>query len=287
MGMGLWVADGEKGLMLLNGDGCRRVGPPGETLCRARDKIWCAGAGRCRCYADRTGEPLWNMALPTGVCAMAAMGSQVYALSTDADSVTAFSADRGVILCCAPAGVYPRDLCAHPGGRLLLTAGGASGKMLLFDADLNKLKTYRLPGTVCGACFWGRGMGALCAVERGETLGARLYAVSFRGNAEEMFSLPLMPGFLCGLPDGGCVMGCCGEIVRFRANKKAALRQPFSCPLRLRAARDSMLLCEAGEGVFSLPSRRRVYAGSNALDALPVSHGHREETGMMQSVSYQ
>lgn len=270
MGMGLWVADGEKGLMLLDQNGCRRVGPPGETLCRADGKIWCAGAGRCCCYAERTGETLCDMALPTGVCAMAALRNRVYALSSDADSVTAFDAATGEIQCCTPAGVYPRDLCAHPGGRMLLAAGGASGEMLLFDADLNKLKTYRLPGTVCGACFLLRGMAALCAVERGETLAARLYTVSFRGVTEEIFSLPFIPNFLCGLPDGGCVMGCCGEIVRLYANKKAAHRQPFSCPLRLRAARGSMLLCEAGEGVFLLPARRRVYAGANALDALYV-----------------
>lgn len=287
MGMGLWVADAEKGLMLLDENGCRRVGPPGEALCRAGEKIWCAGAGHCHCYAEQTGECCCEMALPTGICAMAAMKNQVYALSSDADSVTAFSADTGEIRCCTPAGVYPRDLCAHPGEKLLLAAGGASGEMLLFDADLNKLKTYRLPGTVCGACFLSRGLAALCAVERGETLAARLYAVSYRGVTEEIFSSPLVPNFLCGLPDGGFLLGCCGEIVRFRANKKAALRQPFSCPLRLRAARGSMLLCEAGEGVFLLPARRRVYQGPNALDALPVSRSHREETGIMKNVSGQ
>ena len=270
MGMGLWVADGDKGLMLLDGNGSRHIGPPGEALCRTCGRIWCAGAGQGRCYAETTGEYLCGTALPKDICAMAAIENQVYALSADADSVTALSADTGEILCCAPAGTYPRDICAYPGGRLLLAAGGASGEMLLLNAGLQNLRTYRLPGMVCGACFWGRGMAALCAVERGETLAARLYAVSFRGVAEEVFSLPMTPNCLCALPDGGCVMGCCGEIVRFGENKKAAHRQPFSCPLRLRAARGSMLLCEAGEGVFSLPSRRRVYQGPNAQDALPV-----------------
>ena len=281
--MGLWVADGEKGLIMVDGGGCRRAGPPGEALCGARGRIWCAGAERCRCYAEATGDYLCDTALPTGVCAMAALGNQVYALSADADSVTAFCAETGAILGCAPAGMYPRDLCPHPGGKLLLVAGGASGEMLLLDASLRCLKTYRLPGTVCGACFLGRGMAALCAVERGETLASCLYAVSFRGVTEEIFSLPLVPGCLCGLPDGGCAMGCCGETVCFRANKKAALRQPFSCPLRLRAARGCMLLCEAGEGVFSLPSGRRVYSGENALDVLPARfRSHCEETGNRQ-----
>ena len=270
MGMGLWVADEEKGLMLLDENGCRRAGPPGEALCQTGGRIWCAGAERCYCYAERTGEYLCGTALPTGICSLAAMGNQVYALSSDADSITAFTADTGEIIGCTPAGVYPRDLCAHPGGRMLLAAGGASGEMLLFDADLNKLKAYRLPGTVCGACFLARGMAALCAVERGETLAARLYAVSFRGVVEDFFSLPLVPNCLCPLPDGGCMMGCCGEIIRFHTNKKAALRQPFSCPLQLRAARDCILLCEAGDGVFLLPSRRRVYTGPSALDALLV-----------------
>ena len=254
--MGLWVADGEKGLMLLDQNGCRRVGPPGEALCQTGGRLWCAGTERCYCYAERTGDCLCDTALPTGVCALAALRNRVYALSSDADSITAFTADTGEIIGCTPAGVYP--------------AGGASGEMLLFDTDLNKLKTYRLPGTVCGVCFLARGMAALCAVERGETLAARLYAVSFRGVVEDFFSLPLVPNCLCPLPDGGCVMGCCGEIIRFHTNKKAALRQPFSCPLRLRAARDCILLCEAGDGVFLLPSRRRVYTGPNALDALLV-----------------
>lgn len=270
MRMGLWVADGERGLMLINGEECRRVGPPGETLCRAQGRIWCAGAGRCRCYAEGTGEYLCGTALPTGICAMAALGSQIFALSSDADSITSFCAETGEIRCCAPAGMYPRDVCPHPGGKYLLAAGGASGEMILLDAFLNCLKVFRLPGTVCGACFLNRGMAALCAVERGETLASRLYAVSFRGVAEEIFSLPSMPCCLCGLPDGGCIMGCCGEIIRFRANKKTAFRQPFSCPLRLCAAKGHILLCDAGEGVFFLPSGRRVYAGANVLDSLLI-----------------
>ena len=267
--MGLWAADGERGLMLVTGDGCRRVGPPGEALCRVGGRIWCAGAGQCRCYAEATGEFLCDMEMPTGVCAMTAFGNQVYALSSDADSVTAFCAETGEIRCCAPAGMYPRDVCAHSGEKYFLVAGGVSGEMLLLDAALQRLKAYRLPGIVCGACFLGRGMAALCAVERGEALASRLFFVSYRGVTEEIFALPLVPGCLCGLPDGGCVMGCCGEIVCFRANKKAAFRQPFSCPLRLRAARGQILLCEAGEGVISLLSGRRVYSGTNVCDALP------------------
>lgn len=270
MGMGLWVADGKKGLLRLSREGCQRIGPPGEILCGDRERVWCAGQGLCRCYAANTGELRYDMPLPTGVCGMAVLGGQVCALSGDADSVTAFRAETGEICCCAPAGIYPRDLCAHSGVKRLLIAGGASGEMLLLDASLRRLHTYRLPGTVYGACFLAQGMAALCAVEQGEALSSRLYAVTFRGTVEEMFSLPLAPVCLCGLPDGGCVMGCCGETVRFRANKKAAFQQPFSCPLRLRAARGHILLCEAGEGVFSLPSGRRVYAGANALDALPI-----------------
>ena len=46
MGMGLWVADGDKGLMLLDGNGSRHIGPPGEALCRTCGRIWCAGAGQ-------------------------------------------------------------------------------------------------------------------------------------------------------------------------------------------------------------------------------------------------
>ena len=35
-------------------------------------------------------------------------------------------------------------------------------------------------------------------------------------------------------------------------------------------AKGHILLCEAGEGVFFLPSGRRVYAGADALDALLI-----------------
>ena len=266
--MRLWVADGERGLMRLEQEGWRRIGPPGNALCVSDHTVWCAGQERCRCYDGETGSLCRETALPTGVCALAALDQKVYALSSDADSVTAFDAETGSILACAPAGVYPRGLCPHPRRRLLLIAGGASGEMLLLSASLRCLNAYRLPGTVCGACFFGQGMAALCAVETGASLSARLFSVTFRGVTEEVLALPLLPCCLAPNPDGGCVVGCCGEALRIRPNKKTAFRRPVSCPIRLRCFPGGTLACDAGEGVLLLPAGRKLYTGPDPQDSV-------------------
>ena len=102
--MQLWVADGERGLMRAEDGALHRLGPPCGALCVGWGRIFCAEQHRCVCRGQETGEALFDLPLPTGVCALTVWESQVCALSADADSVTAFSPDTGEILFCAPAG---------------------------------------------------------------------------------------------------------------------------------------------------------------------------------------
>ena len=268
IGMELWAADGEKGLMRVRDGQCVCVGPPGASLCAAGRQVFCAGKDCCRCYDRETCALRFETALPPGVCALAEMEGRLFALSAEADSMTAFSAETGEILCCAPAGMYPRDMCLHPRFGWVLAAGGAAGEMLLLNRELRLLRAYRLPGAVCGACFSLGGMAALCAVERGAGLEARLCSVSLRGTVEEALALPMTPCCLCPLPRGGCAVGCCGGVTLFRANKKAALRQPFSCPVRLRADGGRFWICDIGEGSVRLSSGKALYRGGSPQDAL-------------------
>lgn len=264
--MQLWVADGEKGLMRACGGGWSRVGPPGDALCAGWGRVYCAGQGRCACYGLR-GEALFDAALPSGVCALALLGERVYALSSDADSVTAISALNGETLLCAPAGAYPRDLCVSRQGRHLAVAGGAAGRVLLLDAELRCVQAYPVPGTVCGVCFRPRGLAALCAVENGD-LSARLYFISFRGVTEEAAVFSSVPSCLCGLPDGRCAAGCHGEVILLGPNKKAALRQPVPCPVRVRPSRLGPLICDAWEGTVFPLAGGPLYRGKSPQDAL-------------------
>ena len=269
--MRLWVADGEKGLMRGDGNnGFQRIGPPGEALCAWGGLVYCAGNGQCACYDAKTGAVLFSVAVPGGVCALAMLNEWLCALSADADSVTALCPRTGQILCCAPAGMYPRDLAVHPGGGLLAAAGGAAGEVLLFGKELRFLCAYRLPGTVCGVCFLPRGMGALCAVERGEALCARLYTVSFRGVTEEVFASPSAPGCLCGLPGGGCLLGLWGGTALWRPNKKTAFRQSCVYPARIRPAEKGAVICDIGDETVRLLRGPVLYRGKTPLDALPL-----------------
>ncbi len=265
--MRLWVADGEKGLICVQEGKKNPVGLPAEALCAGGGCVYCAGRGRCACYDPLGGAPRFETAAAPGVCVLCAWGETLYALSCEADSVTAFSARTGEIICCAPAGAYPRDLKISPGGKVLAAAGGASGEIHLLDRDLCPLRIFRVPGTVCGVCFQPRGLWALCAVEDGD-LSARLYAVSRRGVTEEVFSSPLTPSCLCPLPGGGCALGLHGEIRCLKANQKTALRRRCSCPVRIRAGDQGIWVCDAGEERVFHTGGKTLYHGPAPMDAL-------------------
>ena len=267
--MRLWVADGEAGLFLI-GKGRRvRVDAPGEALCACEGAIVCAGGGQCGGYDAGTGEKRWDAALPGGICALAALGGRVCALSQDADSVTALSARTGETLFTAPAGVYPRDLCADPQGGHLAVAGGASGEVLILDAALRCVRKYRVPGTACGVCFLPRCLMALCAVEDGE-LSARLLRVSFRGVTEEIFSQPLVPASLCALPGGGCAVGCHGAVTCLNAARKPFFARAFPFPARLRWTGLGLAVCDPCRGAVSLLSGETLCQCPSPQDAAAV-----------------
>ena len=265
--MQLWVADEERGLMRLEDGACCLAGPPGTALCAGWGRVYCAGQHACACYDRRTGETLFEVPLPTGVCGLTVLGSRLCALSSDADSVTAFSALTGEVLFSAPAGMYPRDLCASRQGRYLAVAGGAAGSLLLLDDCMRPVREYRLPGTVCGVCFLPRCLAALCAVEQGD-ITARLMRISFRGVKEETAAAALVPSCLCPLADGGCAVGCMGEVALFKQNKKAALRLPYPCPVRIRQSAWGPLICDACRGDVTLLNGQVVYGGKSPQDAL-------------------
>ncbi len=267
--MRLWVADSEQGLMLAQGDSCRRQGPPCGALCSGWGRVFCAEPQRCVCRGCETGETLFDLPLPTGVCAMAVWDGMVCALSADADSVTAFSALTGELLCCAPAGVYARDLCVSRQGRFLAVAGGAGGSVLLLDQSLRLLREYRLPGTVCGVSCLRRSLLALCAVERGE-IETRLLRVSLRGAAEEVFASPLAPSCLCPLPGNGFAVGCMGRVLFLSSRYKPVYTLPFACPARIRLTRWGPLICDPCRGEAALADGQTLYRGPSPQDALLI-----------------
>ena len=265
--MRLWVADGEAGLMRGRDGDFQQIGPPGDALCAGWGRVYCAGQGRFICYDRERGEAVYDAATPPGINALTILRNRVCALSGDADSVTAFSAMTGEILCSAPAGSYPRDLCVSSRGNFLAVAGGAAGRVYLMDEELRCLRAYPVPGTVCGVCFLPRGMAALCAVETGE-LSARLYAIRYRGATEEIAAFPFLPSCLCGMTDGSCAAGCHGEAILISTNKKAAFRQPVSCPVRIRPSRLGPLICDCWQGTVFPMGGLPLYQGPCPQDAL-------------------
>lgn len=266
-GVKMWVADAQMGLMLVTENGCRKIGPPGCALCAGKGKIYCAGTGRCGCYDWKTGEMCFDFPLPGGVCALGMAGDKICALSSDADSISAFDGERGELLFSAPAGVYPRDFSVSPCGRYLAVAGGAAGEILLFDEMLQCRMRHRVAGIACGVAFLPRCLAALCAVGEGE-LSARLLLISPRGVMEEAFLCPDVPCALCALPGGQCLIGCHGAVYGLRADGKIMPRLACAYPARIRLAHGQGLICDAWQGDVLRLNGRCLYRGKEPADAL-------------------
>lgn len=262
----LYVADGEAGLMIGEGEKWRRAGPAGEAVCAFRGCIFCAGQGMGACYRGATGERIFDLSLPTGVCALCPLGGNICALSQDADCICAFCPFTGEMRYSAPAGVYPRDLCQSPCGRFLAAAGGMAGEILLMDEGLRCVKKYRVPGAACAVAFLPRGMLALCAVGEGE-LSSRLMKISPRGVMEEMHSFPDPPCCLCPLPGGRCLVGCHNQVICLRADGKITHRMAFPCPVRIRQLRGKLAICDICRGEIADGQGRILYRGGAPEDA--------------------
>ena len=230
--MGLWIADGGRGLVR-QGTGESLCAQP-QCLCLCGDAVVCACPCEARVFAAEDGRALAAYPLPPGVRCMCALPGALYCLSGEADSVSLLCPLTGRLRLCAQAGCDPRDLTLSPNRRLLAAAGGASGRLLLYDSQTLTLQcSIALPGIVYAVCFRGAELMTLCAVENGE-LCACLCRVSARGVVSELMRLPGLPGALLSLPDGGLLMGALGQLLRLRADLRVLRRCRCGLPARLR-----------------------------------------------------
>jgi len=266
--MRLWVADVEKGLMLLDEGGWRAVGPPCRALCRVKGGMCWAG-DREGGLADAQGRAQLRFSVPPGVCAMEAAGNTLYLLSSDADSLTALDAATGQIRCCAPAGAYPRALAASPDGKTLAAAGGAAGEVMVFDRSLQRLAVFRVPGVAVGVCFAPKGLTALCAVGEGE-VSALMLRISPSGVTKEAYACSQTPCCLCRTGDG-CAVGCCGKVCFLSALGRVIRSFPCPCPYRMRMLEGAALIADPWQGRVLLSDGACLYRGGSPEDALLVS----------------
>lgn len=267
--MDIWVADGEKGLMRGHDGEFEKIGPAGEAICAFRGCIYCAGGGRGHCCKGKTGEEIFDLSLPTGVCALCPMGNNICALSQDADCICAFCPETGEMRYSAPAGVYPGDVCKSPCGRFLAAAGGLAGEILLYDEKLVCQKKYKVPGAACAVCFMPRGLLALCAVGEGE-LSSRLLKISSRGVMEEMYSFPEPPCCLCALPGGQCLVGCHQQVIFLRSDGKISWRLPCPCPVRIRFFQGRAMILDICRGEIFTPEGQVIYRGGAPGDVAGI-----------------
>lgn len=264
--MGWYVADGEAGFFRTETGNILRLGPPGRALCRGPEGVFCAGDGICRRY-DGEGECTLSFAVPGGVCALTYGKGTVFALSGEADCVTGWSARRGDVRFCAPAGVYPRAMAMRPDGEVLAVAGGAAGEILLLDAQLHLLHSHRVPGVAVGVCFLSRGLAALCAVGE-EERAALLLRISPWGVTEPLFSCAEGPCCLACRADR-CMVGCHGRVYCLRPDGRVARVVPAPYPARIRWARGEALICDPWQGTVAAPGGPCCFAGAAPEDVLP------------------
>lgn len=265
--MKIFVADGEAGLMAGDGQEFRKIGPPGEAVCRYGNRIYCAGGQGCACYEMEEKEKIFHLSLPTGVCALCGFGPFICALSQDADCICAFCPEKGEMRLSVPAGAYPRDLCPSPCGKFLAAAGGAAGEILLFDQNLCCLQCYPVPGWACGVCFQSRGMMALCAVEDGDLTG-RLISISPRGVQEEMAAFSTLPCCICALSGGRCLVGCQDRAMGLRADGSIFYRRVCAYPNRIRYMQGKALICDLCGGEIVTGEGKCLYRGPAPMDAV-------------------
>lgn len=265
-----WIADGQRGCVRMIREGEERLGPPGYALCTGMGRVFCAGQRQCVCYDRATGRALFDFSISGGVCALEFWQGRVYALSADADSISAYSHRNGELLFSAPAGVYPRGMAVSPCGKYLAVAGGAAGEILLLDEGLQCRFRHRVAGIACAVAFFPRMLGVLCAV--GETeLSARLLGVSPRGVTEEILMTPHMPCALCALPGGGCLAGCHGAVYALRPDGKISRCIPCGYPAKIRLFHREAVFCDPWQGTIRLGNGKMLYSGREPEDALILS----------------
>lgn len=188
--------------------------PPGEplascaleragALCAAKDALFAACGGE---------SVIWRLdkstLVPTGVFAggpgiaqlmLSCDGRRLYALCSEADSLLMLSAETGMPMVLARAGVNPADMALDERGETIAVAGGACGEVLLLSARSLRLMG-RLP--VRGMVFSVVTVsGAVYALSLTETMDSVLTAFLPSGIRREML-LSGMPGALAAAPQG-------------------------------------------------------------------------------------
>ncbi len=259
------MADMGKGLMRIAGGQMRRIGPPGSALCGGNGCVFCAEQHRCICYDASSGQTRFDFPVPTGVCALELLGRYICALSADADCLCVYDSATGAPALSLPAGVYPRALARSPCGRYLAIAGGASGEVWVLDRGFSCVQQQRVPGVACGVCFLPRALAVLCAVGESQ-LTACLTRISPRGVCEEGMRWDAVPCGLFALSDGGCLVGCHGEITCLRRDGQIAFRRPCPYPARMRPSRDGPLICDGWQGSVLTMNGRALYQGKEPAD---------------------
>ena len=274
--MGLWIADEERGLIAPGGR--EPLCPAPISLCVCGSAAVCAGMREARVFALDTARELAAYPLPPCTRRMCALPGALYCLSGEADSLSLLCPVTGQLRLCVRAGCDPRDLALSPGCRMLAAAGGAAGKLFLFDSpDLRALRTIPLPGVVYSVCFRGAELLALCAIEAGE-ISACLYRISPRGVVTELMRLPGLPGALLPLPDGGLLVGALGSLSHLRPDGRLLRRYPCALPARLRLYGGCALCADTLGGRLLRVSLRggtaeAVYCGGAPVDMIDSGGG--------------
>lgn len=244
--MGLWIADERQGLLRSGCADALCAQPQG--LCLCGDAVVCACPREAQVFGAETGAAVAAYPLPPGVRCMCALPGALYCLSGEADSVSLLCPLTGQLRLCAQAGCDPRDLTLSPCRRMLAAAGGAAGRLYLYDSQtLTLRRSIALPGIVYAACFCASGLMALCAVESGD-ISACLYRVSARGVVSEHMRLPGLPGALLALPGGGLLVGALGQLVQLRPDLRVQRRFACGLPARLRLYPGCALCADSLEG---------------------------------------
>jgi DNA-binding beta-propeller fold protein YncE len=121
-------------------------------------------------------------------------GGRLYALLGGADTVLMMDADSGEWLMSAPVGVSPRDMRLDKSGKRLAVAGGASGSVLVLDAEnLETQAEYPVEGTAVGAFFAADGLVTLSESADYEPYGIVGIIPERSGEYEAVWELPGMP----------------------------------------------------------------------------------------------
>ncbi|MEG0767381.1 MAG: beta-propeller fold lactonase family protein [Clostridia bacterium] len=163
-------------------------------------------------------------------------GRRLYALLGEADSLLMLDVDAGYPLMSTPVGVHPRDMRLDHSGRWLAVAGGASGSILMLEADTLRVRAeYAVDGIACGVLFGREEMLALCASGDYELHTVIGGIRPHQGLWHERFTLPGLPGAFA-MSAQGLYVGHLGGIALFQERNGTVIWK-----LTLRGLPDQLL----------------------------------------------